>query len=291
MYRVDLPHALHLIAEKGFVDCDDVAQLRLQVFPQGVVSPDEAQALFWLNECTSAGVPEWSEFFASVLSDHFVHQQWPQGYIDDAGVDRLATCILRDGRIAEAKELELLVSIIENSSATPEQLVLFVLGEVRATVFTGMGPTRKGEALDPGVITQGEITLVERVIYGLAAQGCPAVSRAGAEILFDLNRKIAGVITPPGAEIPREWSKLFVNAIAGYVLAGRAWQAPKATGAAPTADCAVARITPETEAGWLVNRLGHDGPICANERDLLAYIGREADQIHPALEALIAQAA
>lgn len=289
MYRVEVPHAIHTIAEKGFVDRDDVAQLRLQVFVQGVVSPQEAEAMFWLNECTAKGVPEWGAYFASALCDHYVHHQWPQGYVDEASGERLATRILRDGRIAGANELELLISIIEESSSTPEQLVLFALGEVRATVFTGAGPTRKGVPAEPGVITREEVSLVERVIYGLAAQGCPAVSRAGAEILFDLNRKISAVGNPPG------WSGLFINAIASYVLAGRAWQAPQSAdtemSAPAQATPAVAHKTSEAEATWLVSRIGQDGEPSGNERELLQYIGREADQIHPALEALIARAA
>lgn len=279
MTRVELAFDLHVIAEKGFVDRDDVDRLRNGVFHQGVVSPDEAKALFWLNECVASGVPEWPAYFAEALSDHFVHHQWPQDYMDDAGADRLASVILRDGRIASANELELLVRVIEQSVSTPDSLVLFALGEVRAAVFTGHGPTRDESAPAPGTITDAEVAVAERVIHALARQGCPSVSRAGAEILFDLNRQLSAASDISG------WSRVFVNAMASYVLAGRSPQPQAAT--AVSANCR----TSQAESAWLVSRIGHDGALLTNERELLNYIGSQADQIHPELEALIARAA
>lgn len=329
MFELRLPPEVQAMGEKGYVSSADVRQLRQHIYADGLVSPHDANAVFWLNEACPKGDAEWHDFFVEVMTDHFVNQQRPHGYLDEGNADFLARRILRDGRVCSATELELLVSVIEKAAFVPEKIRMLVLEEVRTAVVDGEGLLRGGKRLTPGVIVAAEVELLGRVVHGLASDGNVHVSRAEAELLFDLNDAIVG------SEGHSEWRKLFVGAIANHVMAARTWQVPSwetaerreaflderdgvmgflarvassrlsdtlkalkqsADGAAARqreleARIAGAEIISHSEAEWLTERIGRDGTLHENERALLRFLHQESPEIHPNLKVLIASAA
>lgn len=330
MDKFELPPVVQAIGEKGRIDADDVATLRRTVYADGVVSTAEAQGVFWLNDACDTQVPEWGAFFVESLSDFYVNQRTPRGYVDEDNADEIAHRILQDGRIRSASELELLANIVEKARSVPEKLILFALGEVRLSVLEGDGPIRRGLRLEPGVIAEAEVDLLRRLLYGAASDGNVKVTRLEAELLFDLNDAITG------AESHQAWADLFVHAIANYVMAAQLWSpAPReevmrreswleqrdgtlgfmrrmaeggiggaleALKADAEKDAAARRDKREKaiadaetvtadEAEWLAARIGRDGAIDDNERALLRRLRDEAPRIHPALRALIERAA
>ncbi|VAW13728.1 hypothetical protein MNBD_ALPHA09-1395 [hydrothermal vent metagenome] len=329
MYELRLPAELQEIAEKGYVAAEDVLKLRRHIYADGIVSPHDANAIFWLNESCPNGDPEWADFFVEALTDHMVEQQNPPGYLDEGNADFLARRILRDGKVSSLTELALLVSIIEKATFVPESLVLMVMDEVKRAVLEGEGLLRGGKKLTRGAIVAAEVDLLKRVIYGLASDDNVFISRAEAELLFDLNDAIVG------SESHSEWSRLFVCAIANHVMSARTWQAPTSETAErrevflderdgvigflgrlaasrlsdtlialkSSADNAAARqreiaarlagaeMISHTEAEWLNDRIGRDGVLHANEKALLQFLKAEAPVIHPSLKVLVASAA
>jgi hypothetical protein len=330
MDRLEVPKTIRAIAEKGHIDADDVLGLRRRFYDDGAVRSAEADHLFWLNDACAAACPQWHGFYVEALTDFFVNQRRPRGYIDEEGAEDIAARILNDGRVRSASEMELLVSIIEKARSVPEKLIVFVIGEVRVSVLEGEGPIRGGLRLEPGVIADAEVDVLRRVIYGMASEGNVKVTRLEAELLFDLNDSIVG------AENHAGWAELFVDAIANYVMAAELW-APRPAedvarheawleqregalgfmrrlarsgigGALDALKCdadgeaamrraareeeiaGAAMITAE-EAEWLARRIGRDGTIHDNERAVLRRLSARAGELHPAIRELVEKVA
>lgn len=330
MDKLEVPKNIRAIAEKGQIGADDVQELRRRIYPDGVVSSAEADNLLWLNDACANACPEWNALFVEALTDFYVNQRRPRGYIDEEGAEEIAHRLLKDGRINSANELELLVSIIDRATSVPEKLVLFVMAEVRISVLEGEGPVRNGRKLEPGTIAEAEIDLLRRLVYSTASDGNIKITRLEAELLFDLNDAIVT------AENHADWADLFVNAIANYVMAAELWAprpheevvrqeawleqrdgalsfmrkladsgikgALEALKHDADSDAAMRRAAraeaiaeaeelTEEEAKWLTGRIARDGAIHDNERAILERLRARADDLHPAIRELIEKAA
>ena len=322
-----LPEPFAAIAAAGRITAEDVLAIRRTVFPDGVLSRDEAEAILALNEACAEQDPAWGALFVEALVDHVVRQAAPAGYVDQANADWLMDRLTRDGRIDTATELDLLVKVLETATSVPEPLAAFALDQVKRSVLTGDGPTRSGQTLAPGVIGAGEVALLRRILYAATGENHIGVSRAEAEVLFDINDATRQADNDPA------WSDLFVKAIANHLMASfgyvppsreealrreawldkgadvdgfmsrlltdglqnvaKAYRGP--TAAARGRERQLARETGVKEAeavtlgeaAWLEERIGRDGTIHDNEKALLAFIEAECPDIYASLKMLI----
>ena len=169
------------------IDAEDVLKFRREIFGDAVVTLAEAEGVFALSNAVGEACPEWQDFFVEVMSDFCVNQANPNGYMSQTNADWLATQIVHDGHINTANELELMVRIIERARSVPETFSAFVLSEVAHAVIEGDGALVRDDDLTPGVIGGPEARLLRRILYGVGEEGRLAVSRAEAEVLFDLN--------------------------------------------------------------------------------------------------------
>jgi hypothetical protein len=230
---------------KGEVTGEDVLSLRRAVFSDDAVSRAEAEALFALNDAAPQRCPEWDAFFVEALTDIVVRQQSPAGYVDQAQADWLTGLIGCDGACREI-ELELLIRILETAELVPADLTAFTLACIRDAALAS-GP-RIGAA---------DVARLRRALYAAAGDGNIAITRAEAEVLFDLNDACRGADNDPA------WTPLFAKAIAasimmvsGYAPLAReeaarrtAWLEAPAPGLGET----LGRIF-DLEAGWRAKR-------------------------------------
>jgi hypothetical protein len=79
---------------------------------------------------------------------------------------------------------------------------------------------RNGQALKAGEVTDADVELIRRIIFAYGGDGNVAVTRAEAEILFEINDATAE--TTDNAA----WTELFVKAVAGVVMAASGYRAP-----------------------------------------------------------------
>ncbi|MEZ5774666.1 MAG: hypothetical protein R3D33_08195 [Hyphomicrobiaceae bacterium] len=186
----------------------------------GAISLAEAETLFELNRSIETPDQDWADFFVEALTDYVVNQALPQGYVTADNADWLIDRISADGVVQTATELELLVKVIETARWVPARLTKFALDQVRIAVVEGSGPLRAGSALDPGIVSADEVELLRRVLYGFGSEGNLAISRAEAEMLFDINDRTVESRNDP------EWSDLFVKAIACHIMAASGYQVP-----------------------------------------------------------------
>ena len=190
MEQQHLSNLIAELAQSGRITAEDVLRLR-QIFMARLIIPAHIEALFELNRACSIKVPEWTDLFAEALASYLVEQQGPRGYVDEAKADWVIERMMRDGRIDTATELEALITLLEKSKISPERLVRVALEAVRETVVSGAGPARRGGEYKPGVVTEADVNLIRRQLFAFGGEQNIVVSRAEAEILFDIDEATA----------------------------------------------------------------------------------------------------
>lgn len=310
------------IAANG-IDDTEVRRLRETIFADGLVSREDAALLFHLNELADIGnAPAWYDFFVEALTDYFVWKQQPSQYLSAEDCEFLCAAVMHDGRIDNGCEFALLLNVLRWLKQAPQKLVDTALAGLRETVLQGgsvqFGPRRQLR----GVVDDADLECIRAVIFAPASDGGLTVTRAEAELLFELHRATAGKKNAPG------WRELFVEAVSHHLmcptepaqapdaaeLARReAWleerrgtqaflsgmlknlvtagePAPETAEAAPALDSFAREAIDRAEAQWLLGRIDADGEIDDMERALLQHIAATAPHIDDSLRPLLARA-
>ncbi|EAV40816.1 hypothetical protein SIAM614_17429 [Stappia aggregata IAM 12614] len=197
----------------GHLSEDDVINVRRYVYGDMAVSLEEGEALFRLNNANISYHDTWFELFPEAILDILVHQAKPEGYVSEDKATWLIDQILADGHICGKTELDAVLHVLEKARDVPEKLEQFALRAVADSVIAGEGPTRSGTHLKPGVIADAEVELLRRVLYASSGSRGVAISKAEAEVLFDLNDATVEAENAPA------WSELFAKAVANFVMA------------------------------------------------------------------------
>ncbi|WP_299480870.1 hypothetical protein [uncultured Roseibium sp.] len=213
MAKPDLSEFVAAKIADGHVGVDDVINLRRFVYADMAVSLEEGAALFRLNNAGLSYAATWYELFPEAIADILVNQVRPEGYVSEENADWLIGQITADGHVCSRTELDAVLFVLEKAREAPERLEHFALKCVADAVISGKGATRAGNELKPGVVSDGEVEILRRVLYAGAGCGGIAISRAEAEILFDLNDATVE------AENAASWSELFSKAIANHLMA------------------------------------------------------------------------
>ncbi|HVZ99832.1 MAG TPA: hypothetical protein VG841_05915 [Caulobacterales bacterium] len=316
------------VRAEGRITADVALEARRIVYAgDAVLTRGEAEDLLRLDEAVEDRAPEWTALLLEAFCDHVVRQQQPPGYVDEAGADWLISALSRDGRIKTDSELEILVRVLEIADSAPQRLVTFALEQVKRAVVDGQGPLMRGGSLERGRVSKGEVELLRRILYAGGGDSNIGVTRAEAEILFDINDASRGADNDPS------WTDLFSRALAASVMAASGYTPPSRDeamrrqlwleapsggvgdllsrtfssllaprrGFATLSDIPPSRMQPyvmqereldaepvtQDEAEWLMSRIMRDGKVDAAERELIAFLRREAPDIHPALAPLL----
>ena len=201
------------LAEDGRISAEEALQVRRAVFPDGVVSRGEAEALFALNERVSDDDAAWNACFVEAIGDHLVLATEPQGHVTDEGAAWLESRIARDGVLEGPTELDLVLKLLERADSVPARLQELARNYVTRAVLTGEGYEGRDVALVPGQIGETELAMIKRVLYAAGGAGDLAVTREEAEWLFDLDAATEGRAHVTG------WRDVFVAAIMNHLFA------------------------------------------------------------------------
>ncbi len=77
MQDVDFPPAMATIAARRTVTPEDVARMRATVYGNAIVSRQEAEWAFALEETATETCEEWTTFFVEAVVDYVVRQEHP----------------------------------------------------------------------------------------------------------------------------------------------------------------------------------------------------------------------
>ena len=211
------------IRQRSSIAAEDVLALRRLVWGDQSVSREEADALMALNTACRLQATEWVDYFVEVMVDYLVHQETPEGYVDDAKSAWLMGWIDKDGAVNSLTELELLVKVMETAESVPAALRDYSLKQIEAAVLTGQGATRNGfndgdGRLDATCINATEVELLRRMIFAQSGDDAYIVSTAEADMLFRLKDATLGANNAP------TWPDLFVKAVGNHLMAHRNYE-------------------------------------------------------------------
>jgi hypothetical protein len=208
------------IKARGSIKDADVLKLRRNYYDDGIITAEEADVIFTLNETCPVQDPAWADCFVETITDYLVEQAEPRGYLTAENAQWLIERIGRDGRVDSKTELELLVNVLDKARWAPQSLVRFALEQVKQAVLSGTGPLRSGQRLAPGIVWESDVDLLRRILFAAASDGCIAVTRVEAEVLFEIDESSSERDNHPA------WTDLFVKAIANCVMAASGYAPP-----------------------------------------------------------------
>lgn len=298
------------------------AALRAAVYADGVIDADEVRRLCAL--AAREGLQDAAEraLYIEALSDYVLLQTAPSGHVGDETARWLIGLLAADG-VSTDLEIELLVTIMRRADSVPAELSAYALAEVSRSVLAGA---------DDGLpaISAADVERLRHILYAFGHERTVGISRAEAEVLFDLNDRTREADNDPA------WSDLFVKAVASFLMAARgytvlsreetlrrdawldapaggvtalfgdmlssmlsnglrgiwsAWRQEEATPDEAEVRIREAEAVTSEEVKWLADRIGRDGVIHANERALLKFLSEESPDIHPSLRTLLDTAA
>lgn len=306
------------VGADGYVCAEDVIFLRRNVFPDGVVSAAELDAIFELAARAPDGDPEWPMFFEEAVADFYLREEEPHGYLTQAEFETLKARIERDHARPSEIELRLLIKLLETATQTPPQMHDYIIDSLRAALV--------GEPREAG-LDEHETALLRRFMFAHGGAGDVAVTRAEAELLFDINDAVARLPSHPS------WTDLFVKGVGNHLMAhlgyapmayedarrahafiaDHSWsaggffkrmlsgglsgfkrdEAPLQAQRNETRERAAAEAGKVTrgEAGWLAARIGRNGDFHESERALIDHIRDLGAELPAELQAVLDRAA
>lgn len=198
-------------AADGQITAEGLLALRREGWGDGIITREEAEALFAVNNALRERTPEWCDFFVEAIGEFVLNGTPPRLQCSLEEAEWLIAQIDHDGVVESVVELETMVRIIERAENVPDRLKNYVLDQIEREVLTGTGPTRHGGDLSATHISAAECRIIRRVIF--ASGGCApaAVSRFEAEMLFRL--KDATLADENAAE----WDDLFIDGVANFL--------------------------------------------------------------------------
>lgn len=262
--NVDLLALETEIQQSGEISAQDVLALRRSAYKDGEIKKDEADLVLRLNRLARNADPAWDQFYVEALTDYFYWQRDDSAQLDEKDAELLISWISEDGRVDDRNEIKLLINIMSRSKGCPERLRHFVLNAIKESVL------HSGEALydngvrQPGVVDEDDVTMIRSVIYGLGSEGGIAISKAEAELLFEINGQTATSKNTPS------WQQLFVKAVTMFLLY---------KGDSP-------EEIDEDEAFWLESQIAEGRSCYRNEVALFDYLENETGGLPPRLQSL-----
>jgi hypothetical protein len=197
-----------------------LAEIRQAVFADGVVSPLGIDLLFaTVAAHGDAGPSGWPELFADAVATFVVDQSEPAGFVSDANVDWLIQRVASDHRVFCKTEFAALVEVLRRARSVPDRLVAFSLGLLRDAIVSAEGPLVE-PGRRPGLVTPADVEALRDVLYAAASEGFGHVTRAEADILFDIARAAGTADHDPG------FDDLFARAIGNHLLANVSHHVP-----------------------------------------------------------------
>jgi hypothetical protein len=315
------------IKARGSIRDADVLRLRRNFDDDGRISAEEAETILAMNDACPVQDPAWADCFVETITDYVVEQAEPHGYITAENARWLIARISRDGKVATMTEFALILNVLDKARWAPQSYVRFALDQVKRAVIDGNGPLRSGHTLKPGIVTEGDVDLLRRMLVAFGGGGNLAITQPEAEVLFDIDEATAAADNHPA------WPDLFIKGIASSVMTASGHAAPsRAIALARDAwlrrgdlslddvlngmiagnkvwiggyreqteeERAIARLTQQkieivthepvapAKADWLASRIARGGTMTPNQRALLTHLKAESLTLHPTLKALV----
>jgi len=199
-------------AADGVITADEILALRRAGWSDGKIQPEEAEAIFLINDQLREPTNEWSEFFVEALGEFIINGVEPKGYVSEEQAEWLVERISHDGKVNGLTELELLARLFERALSVPPSLRDYARVQIERIVLADEGPAHLGDGHGAGGIDEPEARLLRRIVFASGSDRPAAVSRAEAEMLFRIKDATLHRVNAP------EWKRLFVQGVGNYLM-------------------------------------------------------------------------
>jgi hypothetical protein len=102
---------------KGAIDAGHAMQLRRMIYSKGSVTKHDADVLFKLDRACSKKDSAFAGLYVEALTDYFVWQTEPKGYVTDELAAYLIENVSADGHVSAKTELELVLNVVHTGRA------------------------------------------------------------------------------------------------------------------------------------------------------------------------------
>jgi hypothetical protein len=195
----------------GRIEGQHAIQLRRIIYATGSVGDEAAKMLLRLNDACSKKDAAFAQLYVEALTDYFVWQTEPKGYVSPEGARLLLDHVGGDGHVDSKTELELVLNVVHWARQCPEDVVILVLDAVRQSVLLSR-TSPLGANRPHASIGAGDVAILRKALHAPAGDGSLLVTRREAEMLFALNDA-----TSAGKNDP-EWMDFFCRAMANHLL-------------------------------------------------------------------------
>lgn len=230
----------------GLIEVQHAMQLRRMIYAKEKVSRSDAEILFRLDHACSKKDSAFASLYVEALTDYFVWQTEPKGYVTPEQARFLIDNVAKDGHVSGKTELELVLNVVHWARDVPDELSLVVLDAVRQHVMLSRGP-QQGANRPAFNVCAGDVAILRKALHAPAGERGLLVSRKEAELLFTLNEASATGKNDPS------WTEFFCLALANHLLN------PMNDPVTPTYEAAVSRERWLEERGSIGALLGSVG--------------------------------
>ena len=275
------------------VNSADVIALLREVYADGISTRDEADELISFDHTLTETPPDWREFFAETLTDHLLQRCDPVEQVDEAKAEWLIAALSRGRRVATASGFSAVMRVIEIAPKVPFMLAAYAIDQLRVALIAGDGPALGKRPHFSRMIDAGDVSMLAHMLTAASGIAGVPVSRAEAEVLFDLHDAVAG-----GANDPA-FDELFFKAIANHLLAAVGVAVPMRNEMLKS-DMGYAErlaggdgrtLLGAEETAWLQGRIMRDGRATRAEFLLLKFFSGEPGDADPTLRRFLDRAA
>lgn len=217
----DLEAIAKRVAPTGEISAQDAADVRRAVYAgECQIDVGEAQAMFAIERARKSYCRAWSELFVEALTDFVLNQQPPTGYLSEDNATWLMAEIKRHKQPSSDGDVALVVNLIEKAIEVPPAFSAFAIALVKDAVIYDDTTDAQGRPMGSGRISEADVALLQRILWGAGSEGHLAVSREEADALFS----IADATT--GADNVQSFEDLFARAVGNYLLGATGRQMP-----------------------------------------------------------------
>ena len=195
----------------GLIDVQHAMQLRRMIYAKDKVTQSDAEILFRLDRACTKKDPAFAGLYVEALTDYFVWQTEPKGYVTPEQARVLIDNITRDGHVSGKTELELLLNVVHWARNVPDELSALVIESVRQAVLLSRDCIVGGNR-PTACISAGDVAILRKALHAPAGDRGILISRREADLLFSLNEA-----TGTGSNDP-SWTEFFKLAIANHLL-------------------------------------------------------------------------
>ena len=207
MCELHMPEALVVLAERGRITPDDVNTLKTAVYPNGLESFTDAEALLAIDLAAHDTCPDWEDYILSAIANFAVR---PDHNVDMVA-EWLRRCISRNGVVDDKQRFDLLARVISELGEVPESLVELALQQVQYAICENKGPlaeTRCSAALEIGL---RDVELLTSILVDAGCENNVALSSSEMQVLYAINEAAVSGLSNPA------WQSLYMRAVSSFL--------------------------------------------------------------------------